>query len=265
MSKKYHKAPLPFLGQKRNFIKLIRQLDFSGKTVVDLFGGSGIIAHNIKQQNPTARVIYNDFDNYQGRLDQIELTEKLRQQIFEYLKLLDIPHNAAIAGKTERQQIASMIIKSGSTDWLTISSWLFFGGNYAHTYDQLVNSRRWYSKTPGVSLSKDNYLMDAERVRCDFRELLYKYENLNNVIFIADPPYIMTNQTGYSAKNSQYFKLKDAIDLIRVLYKKPTLYFSSPKSESEALFEVWQPDSMSKMQLTTGVGDGKKVVDYLFC
>nr|WP_198923825.1 hypothetical protein [Rappaport israeli] len=65
----YTQAPLPFIGQKRKFIKLYSQVinehieaDGDGWTIVDAFGGSGLLSHVSKHIKPKARVIYNDFD-----------------------------------------------------------------------------------------------------------------------------------------------------------------------------------------------------------
>ena len=260
-SKKYHKAPLSFLGQKRNFLKLIRQMDFAGKTVVDLFGGSGIISHTIKQNNLTARVIYNDFDNYKTRLDQVEATEKLRLKLREMTANME--KDQRLEGET-KNQFLKVIRASGCTDWITISSWLLFSGKYAHNLDHLAYMG-WYARIPQSPLTVEGYLSGVERVSTDFREVLAEYQNRADVAYIADPPYIMTNQSGYVAgKNDPFFRLKDAIALTRAIYDKPVLYFSSPKSETEALFEVWQPSSIKKIELTTGIGVGTKAVDYLF-
>lgn len=53
MTNKYHtSAPLPFQGQKRNFIaKYINVLDKypDGTVFVDLFGGSGLLSHVTKR------------------------------------------------------------------------------------------------------------------------------------------------------------------------------------------------------------------------
>lgn len=67
----YSQAPLPFMGQKRKFIKAFRQILKSypdNVTIVDLFGGSGLLSHVAKRENPNATVVYNDFDNYQRRI-----------------------------------------------------------------------------------------------------------------------------------------------------------------------------------------------------
>lgn len=63
--KNYTSAPLPFMGQKKRFIREFRKAlrEFDHATVfVDLFGGSGLLSHVTKRERPDARVIYNDFD-----------------------------------------------------------------------------------------------------------------------------------------------------------------------------------------------------------
>lgn len=80
MIKNYIQSPLPFQGQKRTFLKLFReglkQFDQS-TTFVDLFGGSGLLSHSIKQTRPDARVIYNDYDNFSERLRNVDKTNAL--------------------------------------------------------------------------------------------------------------------------------------------------------------------------------------------
>ena len=71
----FRQAPLPFNGQKRRFLTKFTQVikenindNGAGWTVVDVFGGSGLLARRAKDLLPLARVIYNDFDDYAGRL-----------------------------------------------------------------------------------------------------------------------------------------------------------------------------------------------------
>ena len=58
----YTKAPLPFVGQKRNFINPFKQAlnhipaDGAGWTIVDAFGGSGLLAHVAKHTGTTISV-----------------------------------------------------------------------------------------------------------------------------------------------------------------------------------------------------------------
>ncbi len=70
-------APLPFMGQKRKFLKQFKPAlkNYPNDAIyVDLFGGSGLLSHTVKSIYPDAIVIYNDFDNYQQRLLNIDKT-----------------------------------------------------------------------------------------------------------------------------------------------------------------------------------------------
>ena len=82
--KNYTSAPLPFMGQKKRFIREFRKAlrEFDHATVfVDLFGGSGLLSHVTKRERPDARVIYNDFDDYHVRLENIKRTNALLHDI----------------------------------------------------------------------------------------------------------------------------------------------------------------------------------------
>ncbi|WP_228442169.1 DNA adenine methylase [Chryseobacterium nematophagum] len=82
--KNYTQAPLPFQGQKRRFLKQFKEAlkEFSPTaTYVDLFGGSGLLSHTVKNVYPDANVIYNDFDNYCQRLENIDKTNALLSDI----------------------------------------------------------------------------------------------------------------------------------------------------------------------------------------
>ena len=81
-----------FVGQKRMFLKYVKvvldkHIDGEGKgwTIVDVFGGSGLLNHTAKQLKPKATVIYNDFDGYTERLKHIDDINRLRQIIFDNL------------------------------------------------------------------------------------------------------------------------------------------------------------------------------------
>lgn len=82
--KKLSQAPLPFQGQKRNFVKQFREVIASlddSYTYIDLFGGSGLLAANIKDIHPNARVVYNDYDNYIGRCQKVAETNHILREM----------------------------------------------------------------------------------------------------------------------------------------------------------------------------------------
>lgn len=54
----------------KHFERLLEHIpnDGEGWTIVDAFGGSGLLSHVAKRLKPKATVIYNDFDGYAERL-----------------------------------------------------------------------------------------------------------------------------------------------------------------------------------------------------
>lgn len=93
MSRVYKCAPLPFMGQKRYFLRVfaevLEQVEGEIDTVVDLFGDSGLLSHTAKRVLPGCRVIYNDFDRYDRRLAAVEDTNSILTAIKERLSGLE--------------------------------------------------------------------------------------------------------------------------------------------------------------------------------
>jgi hypothetical protein len=95
----YTSAPLPFQGQKRRHVKEFANIIKALKpdTVIDLFGGSGLLSHTAKRAHPPARVIYNDYDNYCERLAHVDGTNKQLARLRELLS--GYPRDTRIANK----------------------------------------------------------------------------------------------------------------------------------------------------------------------
>ena len=125
MRKHYLSAPLPFVGQKRmfakEFIKILKQ--YPEDTVfVDLFGGSGLLSHITKCQKPNATVVYNDFDNYRYRLENIPRTNLLLADLRAIVG--DLPNTAVSREKSETAYLPGWSKKNGNMATLTISPYL---------------------------------------------------------------------------------------------------------------------------------------------
>jgi len=132
----FNSAPLPFQGQKRNFIKQFRELikdEFRAHRngiFIDAFGGSGLLSHNIKQIYPNARVIYNDYDNYSERLANIEATNEILQAIEPITKKYKKDEKVSEGDREKIIKIIDEYIKREYfIDWLTLSSRLFLVAN----------------------------------------------------------------------------------------------------------------------------------------
>lgn len=104
MRKLYLSSPLPFVGQKRMFAKkFIRVLEqFNDKTVfVDLFGGSGLLSHITKCKRPDATVVYNDYDGYCKRLENIPRTNSL---LADFRRIVEgAPRHKPITGEARER------------------------------------------------------------------------------------------------------------------------------------------------------------------
>lgn len=229
----YTTAPLPFAGQKRRWLKqlepIIRSLP-STATFVDVFGGSGLVSRLCKDVHPTARVIYNDYDNYSERLRHIAETEQLRQEIVSILS--SIKHNARVPDEYKTlvlQAIQAHQDRYHYVDWITLSGWLLFTNNFAYSLEDLA-SRGFYAHPSRTALSdadaSERYLRGLEIVSVDYRELLSVYKDVSNTILILDPPYLSTECSGYRGSS---WSCDDYLDLLTSMPTNNYLYFSSTK------------------------------------
>lgn len=230
MSKLYLSAPLPFVGQKRmfakQFIEVIRQ--YPADTVfVDLFGGSGLLSHITKHFHPESRVIYNDFDNYRLRINNIPRTNRMLESIRPIASQFD--RHKPITG-IAREQIFALLEQeekeTGYLDFITLSSSLMFSMKYKMSIEgmrgeTLYNNVRKYGYEP----CRD-YLAGLEIVSCDYRELFEQYKDTPGVVFLVDPPYLSTDVGTYR----MYWRLADYLDVLSVLPGHNFIYFTSEKS-----------------------------------
>lgn len=265
---KYKKAPLPFVGQKRNFVKALipiieRQPDDT--IFVDLFGGSGLLSNLVKELKPNARVIYNDFDNYAERLAHIDETEKLRQLIAEKLK--DIPESAKLSEEL-KLDICSIVEdfekQKGFVDLITLGRWVLFSCRVANGVKPLreMIGETFYNRVVSHPYSAEGYLQGVERVSKDFRELIDEFKDNPKALFICDPPYMLTDKAHYP-KNS--WGLSEYLDLLKDMMKANSIYFTSTKSGLLDFYEWWKkefPKSIKKAytiaSIHTSFGKGAK-------
>lgn len=240
-NKIYSTAPLPFMGQKRKFLKQFRTAldEFPpDATYVDLFGGSGLLSHNVKKHYPDARVIYNDFDNYRERLGAIEQTNELIAQL--RVLTVDLPKDKRIVG-VNRNRILKLVktheSKYGYVDFITLSSSILFSMKYVLNFKDL-EKETLYNVVRQSNYSAEGYLNGLEIVQQDYLELFNKYGGFENVVFLIDPPYLQTTSKTY--KN--YWKLGDYLNVLKVLEGQRYFYFTSNKSSIIELCE-WMADS----------------------
>lgn len=224
-----NQAPLPFQGQKRRFISEFRKTlqSFPPDAVyLDLFGGSGLLAHNVKYVHPEAAVIWNDFDNYSERLNHIEKTNRLLADFREILK--DQPRKILIEPEFRDLVIDRIRQESGFVDYITLSSSLLFSAKYATNLEDL-SKQNFYNGVKMTDYNADGYLQNVVIVREDYRSLFKRYEDQKNVVLLIDPPYLSTDVSSYS--NMSYWRLGDYLDVLKILQRHSYFYFTSNKSQ----------------------------------
>ena len=232
--KTFKQAPLPFIGQKRMFLKhveivLNKHIDGEGDgwTIVDVFGGSGLLSHTAKRLKPKATVIYNDFDGYAERLKHIDDINRLRQIIFNYLHGI-IPKNGRLSKEIKAEIINKINDFKGYKDINCLASWLLFSGQQVGSFDALFAKDFWNCVRQSDYPTAEGYLDGIEVISESFHKLIPRYQNQEKVLLLLDPPYLCTRQESY--KQATYFDLIDFLRLIN-LTKPPYIFFSSTKSE----------------------------------
>ena len=228
--KLYLSAPLPFVGQKRNFarpfIKVLEQYP-DGTTFVDLFGGSGLLSHIAKNKKPHSKVVYNDYDNYRERLVRIPETNELLSKLREITA--GIPRKSPITGEARERVLATIAAheaRYGWVDYITLSPSILFSMKYLLSLDA-IRKEGLYNKIRTTDFAPaGDYLEGLTVTSADYREVFAQYKDESNVVFLVDPPYLSTEAGTYR----MYWKLSDYLDVLNVLRDHHFVYFTSNKS-----------------------------------
>lgn len=236
--KRYIQAPLPFQGQKRNWVKILEALALQlpkGATVVDVFGGSGLCAHIFKTARPDLRVIWNDYDNYQERLSQIPQTNIYVQKLYEVM--VGIPKDSAITPPTEQHsQVYTLLqqAKDKGLDMQTLMGFVTFSQDRSYRLSPNMTFYRKYQPGPPLQYDATGYLDGVERIRLSYDELLPTLPL--DAILILDPPYLNTDTRSY-AKNG-FCTLIDHLNLMSSIKGHQYIYFTSSKSNIQEM-DAW--------------------------
>lgn len=255
--KTFKQAPLPFVGQKRNFIQLFKEAltnvpkDGAGWTIVDVFGGSGLLAHIAKREKPVARVIYNDFDNYVSRLENISATNDLRDMLAALLS--DYPRYKLIDNATKQKIIEVIKTFNKTMDLKSVGNWLLHSGKRIEidSLDYLLKQTLYNCLRKSPIPSAEGYLDGLEIVHESFDTLLPKFTNQHNVLLVLDPPYVNTAQNTY--RNDTDFGVVSFLKLMAHI-KPPFILFSSSRSELKdylAYLKEYEPEKWQKFDGAT--------------
>lgn len=237
--KTYTTPPLPFRGNKRNFIREFKEV-LSGikdiDVVVDLFGGSGLLSRAAKDVLPHARVIYNDFDNYTQRLENIERTNEILDLIRPFVEGIKKEQRLPEETKNKIINVLSEQDGRGFVDYITLSSSLLFSGEWATSKNDLSRRKLYNSIRIYPYDSAEGYLDGLEITSKDYIELLEDFKNQEKVLFLLAPPYLQTGMESYS--NPEFWTVSKSLDLAKMIIDlnnmgSKFIFFASNNSEQE--------------------------------
>ena len=243
--KEYSKPPLPFEGNKKlwrkNYKEILKEYN-DVEIFVDLFGGSGILSNWTKNIYKDAIVIYNDFDNYRERLNNIQTTNDLLNDLRNVLK--DVPPRKYI-DDDKTQQIKDLFEQYKNNnkfiDLKTLKGQIHYTKRInvdTTDIDKFFKDKLYNNiNKNNIELCED-YLTGINIVSMDWRKL-YNYckETFKDykICFILDPPYLYTDKSQY---NCRYWKLNDSIELLDILKRYPFIFFNSSKSGFKELVDI---------------------------
>lgn len=249
----YNSAPLPFVGQKRRFVAEFRQLlaanipdQGAGWTVVDAFGGSGLLAHNAARTLPRARVIYNDFDGYAARLQMIPDSNRLRARLRHVLG--EMPTNTKLSAAQKQAALDAIRAFDGAVDWRLVMNWLLFSGKQPGGVEALEKEGFFYKLTK-ADYCAEGYLDGLEITSAPFAELLPRFDACERVLLVLDPPYPRTKQGMYA--NKTYFGMVEFLRLL-ALIKHPFVFFAGSRSELTEYIALTKEHQMPHRHLFDG-------------
>ena len=219
------------MGQKRYFLRdfteVLERVKGQVDTVVDLFGGSGLLSHTAKRVLPECRVIYNDFDGYDCRLAAVEDTNAVLSAIRE--RLTGLEQNRRLTD-AQRAEVLAVVEEAqrrlGWVDILTVGRSVLFSGKWVTSLDELRKHTMYNRVRPG-GYECAGYLDGLEVVHMDYQELFERERGNSRALFVLDPPYLTTECGMYE----NYWKLTDYLSVLRLLRGTKYIYFTSDKSQ----------------------------------
>lgn len=287
--------PLPFQGAKRCFARdfanvlnlFINRMgggDGEGWTVIDAFGGSGLLARAAKDVCPRARVICNDREGYSQRLAMIDETEQIRaacRKIGEDVKLNWRDALPKAATERMRAAIERLGDRFGRVDYASINAWITFSKKPPSS-DRLKRFEYFMlPKQPLRSANAKAWFDGLELESVDFEEAVKPFLADPKAVFVFDPPYVASDQSQYTTSGAAPFTHWDFFRLAHFA-RPPFVLFSSERSGVPAFidqaielkyagwekFAVFGPGGsvkrMPRIEKTSQQAGGKGYRDFMY-
>lgn len=175
-------------------------------------------------------MVWNDYDNYSERLNSVAQTNAILMEL--RIVTRDCQHKVKI-DEPWRGKVLDLLgrwDKRGYVDWLTISKSVMFSMHYKHSYKDITGETLYNNVVLG-EYDVDGYLDGVEVVRMDWRDLVGRYRGRRDVVLVLDPPYMMTDISGYS--KDTYWGIQECLDVAVECEGMKFVYFTSDRSGVE--------------------------------
>lgn len=232
---------IPFSGNKKNRYKEVRDIVIAGgyDTVLEPFGGSGVLSVNLKLEGLVKRAIVNDYDNL---FVDYPIALKYRE---------DLIRRCERAGfkKDDREKLPDHQIKQ-LQEWVRkippkyynyISVNFVFSGRRASGSIE-PQDFRYFMK--GSDMTEARMFFKAagslELDHLDYRDFFAKHNkdlHRKKSLWIIDPPYLNSAQKQY--ENGQFFGMAESIELIQLILagSSDVILFNQVKKDWEAILD----------------------------
>ena len=246
----FKKPPLQFIGNKSRFRKeFIEQIDKYNNPeyiFIDVFGGSGYLSYLTKLVHPENKVIYNDYDGYKERVERIEETDKIINEIKDIFKNNNIEYGM-MASKELSEEITTMLKRKEDegnyVDWMTFSSQLCFTNWICRRYEDM-RGHSLYNHLHRRCIVVKDYFKGLNVIKDDWKNIYNNYKDNENVVWIIDPPYPNSAQTQYHGS----ITMKDVCEIIDIMFnQKKVIYFCSDTSGIEDIIKWKYGDKLKNM------------------
>lgn len=221
---------IPFSGSKRYNFKTLKKFlkgnDKKYKTVLEPFGGSAVLSVNLKHHGIIDEAIINDFD---GIFDIYEEFLDIKDELIKKCFAFGFEKTKGTLTKTQREKLQEEIRKIDPKFHHLLANNFVFSARRAGQQKIEIRDFRYFMNDTTTDMARAFYevIKKIKLEKLDFKDFYKKHRNINNSLWVVDPPYISSSQSQYN--NKDYFgfkKTKELIDLIKDTNQDAVLYAS---------------------------------------
>lgn len=249
---------IPFSGSKRWAVKKVREIVKSGgyKSIIEPFGGSGVITVNLYNEGLIDTGYINDYDHFfndfKRALDYKDLIVKdctaagmvpqkhtiidgkNREYIIKNGKR--IIRNRAVLPDEYKKVLQDSVKKHVPERYYKLlSNFKNFTHPMVNTHEKITINDFTYYRRNITTTKHRKYLNIVERLHTDsldYKDFIQKYPPDSDTLLIIDPPYIERDQGAYKGG----FNRDDLKQLVRILesLKRDFIFFEDDKTIIES-------------------------------